>query len=294
MVRNARDYGHEQKLAQVTYPENLDAVLSDADFKSNPERWNFLPGSRRWENAKIGEGVYRNIYCDGKARFVWACNRSGGTLTQGVGATFKSWTGTVVSGTTSTVYSTVAAFVEDENEHDVLRITDDAGGAGAAPEGEWGKVLRAKLNTDEDHITFTVQTAATDQLLTAAPAVGDTFAIRSRCNVIPMTADVEVQDFAGVVVRRDGIADNYWGWFCLEADMVGAMIKAATALTAGLGIVAADDADGATVALSRFINSSAGDLVKGVILGKAIFAGSADLVSDFVPVSLGTVGVDEA
>lgn len=284
----------EQKRNKVTFSYALDETVSDADVVATPEKDGDMPGCDRWENAKIGEGVYKsqvqggNLYLHGKCKFRWVLNRSGGTLPQGAGCSFRNVaTATATGGSTTTIEHT-AQFTANEEVGNMVHILDDAGAAGAAPEGEWGIIVANTANI------ITVRTGMSNQRFSVAPAAGDTYVIRSRHQVIPMNTGVEQQDFAGVVVRSGGLADNYWGWVAYEAEMVGALAKAATAITAGLGIIAADDADGATVALSRFINSGAGAVVAGTILGVAQFAVSADIASDLFPASLRPVGMDEA
>jgi hypothetical protein len=271
---------------EVTLGMILTQTLSDADFRTNPERYNNMPGQVFNFQGIIGESIYREVYVDGVGKFKWVCNRSGGKLLKGNACSYKRQTGTVTSGTTSSLTALVGSFVEHENRFDTLYITDDAGAAGAAPEGEWGRIMKASLNAAGTHITFLVQTPYTEQKFTVAPAAGDTFAIRSGVNVIPCNATDEVQDFAGIVVNPNGIADNYWGWICEEADFVGALIKAATGITEGLGIRISDAADGATISLSRVMNTGAAAGVAGLVLGRARFACSADIVSDFIPIEL--------
>ena len=111
--------------------------------------------------------------------------------------------------------------------------------------------------------------------------------------VMPITSGVEIGDYAGIVVRSDGIKDNYWGWICIQAKWVAALIKAGTGITAGLGLTSADDADGSTIALARLITSTTGDTAKGTILGWAPFGATSDIDSDLVPVSIGLLNVDE-
>lgn len=294
MGRFQSQYNRTLYPPEVTLGLNLNQVLPDADFRTNPERWSNKPGQVFKYSGLIGEGEYRDVYVDGVGKFKWVCNRSGGTLLKGNICSYKRWTGTATSGTTSTLTSLIASFVEHENRFDTLMITDKNASAGAAPECEFGRIMKAVVNAAGTHITFTIQTAYTEQKFTVAPAVSDTFAIRSGVNVIPCNATDEVQDFAGAVVRADGIPDNYWGWICEEADKVGVLVKAATALTEGLGIRIASDADGATVALSRVSNSGASALVGGLVIGRAVFASAADLVSDFVPIQLKPTGADEA
>lgn len=284
---------YERLFGQVTEYVQLDEVIKDADFKSDPARWNVMPGAIRKVQGILGQGSYRNIPVNGYARFRLVCNRSGGTLVQGSSCSFYAASATATEGSTSTFTALVGSFLENEAVWNSLYILDDAGGAGAAPETEWGIITKAELNAAGTHITFTVQTHKTNGLFTAAVGVGDTCIIRSRCQVIPCDLGEEVEKYAGVVVRADGIPDNYWGWIAEEADEVAALIKAATVITADRAVRVADDADGATVALSRLTNAAGGSLIAGQCIGYALYDGSGDIASDMIPIRLKGYGVDE-
>lgn len=290
---------YEHKLNMVSYPFNLDEVLSDSDFKSNPERWNFMPGRQRFEQAYAGEGVYRNVLCDGACWFAWVCNRGGATAPRG---TVMKWFSAAVTnhyatgGSTSRWRQAVGTFVDKENQHNVLHVLDDAAGSGAAPEGEWGRIRRAEFDSSDTYIDFLIQTARSNQKFSAAPVVNDDALILSRSQVIFATTEDLNHNLAGVVIRSGGIADNYWGWIALidpGCEMVGVLVKAATGLTKDAAIKVADDAN-ATAALSRVISGSAGDLVKGYLIGMALDTVSADIVSDLALCKLRPIGANEA
>ena len=111
---------------------------------------------------------------------------------------------------------------------------------------------------------------------------------------MPITATDTVKEFAGVVVREDGIADNSWGWVAYEADEIEIKLKAATGISGGVGFMAADDADGATVALARIINSTATGLVAGKVLGTVLETIASDIVADVAWCKLKPTGANEA
>lgn len=286
---------HEQKRNQVSFRFNLDQVETFDNFRQFPERFGGMPpGADRWENAVMGDGVYRRIRVNGKAKFRWVCNRSGSTVTRGTLVSFHRQTIICTTGTTGIFRGLVGTFVEHENLWDLLYILDDAGGAGAAPEGEMGVIHKAVLNAAGTHIEFTCQTPRANGLFSAAPAAGDTAAIRSMHNVIPVNVTDEVHEFAGVVVREDGIPDNNFGWVCYEADQIEIAVKAATALSAGDGFKPADNANGASVTLNKIINSVGTNLVGGLVYGVVLEVAQADLVNDFALCNLKLVGADEA
>src|SRR5262245_23269355 len=115
----------------------------------------------------------------GLRKFVWVRNVSGGALTQGQWVAWeKQMTGSPFT-VTATVGSNQANSTQFMNFAAATftaraiagmwaRIHDDAGGAGAAPEGE---VHRIKSNTDS------LITLADDDLLSTAIGVGDTVAV---------------------------------------------------------------------------------------------------------------------
>ena len=287
---------YEQSFGQITFPIKLDEVLSDANFKAEPSRWNFPPGAKWPIRGLIGEQSFRNVFVDGDAVFRWVCNRSGGTLVQGMPVSWYSASGTATSGSTTTVTCLIGSFVNGEDVWNNLYISDDVGGAGAVPETEWGKIIKAVVNAAGTHITFTIRTARSDGSFSAAVAVGDTFQIRSSCQVMPCNALDTVGEVAGVVVRAAGIPDNYWGWIAEEAEYISVLIKAATAIgSAYRSLRIADDADGATIALSRFIAGAGGSLVAGQCVGMSLVACAADVVSDMIPARFRArgYGVDE-
>jgi hypothetical protein len=80
--------------------------------------------------------------------------------------------GTVTGGTTTTTIDTgyLGYYPDDWFNYGTLWLLYDAGGAGAAPEGEWARV------TDFTNSTKTI----THEALTVAPAAGDRYAVAPR------------------------------------------------------------------------------------------------------------------
>ncbi len=157
----------ENKLIQVSWTHKLSETMADSLYKANPERWNEYPGSVRWENGHPA-GVYKGVYCIGPCWFVWACNRSGATQSQGALATWYTRSvDDITSGSTSTVGKTAVAAVADEEVGNYLVIEDNNDAAGGAPEGEAGLIVK---NTTA---LINVVTNAANGLFTVAPAADD-------------------------------------------------------------------------------------------------------------------------
>jgi hypothetical protein len=135
-----------------------------------------------------------------------------------------------------------AQFTAFEERHAITHVIDDAGGANAPPEGQWGYIVYNDANVIYVQPDFTV-----------APAVGDTYDIWYPYNLEAAADGDLAMTVQGIVVSPDGIADNYWGWV-LQRGIVSAAI--ANALTAGEGIVA----DAGSVGAS---GGDTGDLIIG-------------------------------
>lgn len=259
-------------IRDVSFTHQLEETLSDADFKANPERWFQTPGTRRYENAMIGGGVYRNAYVHGEGLFAWVCNRSGGALARG---SLTKWysvgAAAATGGSTSTIEDT-AAFVADEQVWNFVYILDDAGAAGAAPEGEGGMIL---INTVD---ALTIQTPRASGVFSTAVAVGDTYMIGSTCQVIASAIGDSRSEISGVTMAAS-LADNYWGWVCLRTGAEGyvfALVQAATAIAAGDSLIAH----------TGRLTISSGPSDHFLSVGSAPFDCGADIASDFIPVRL--------
>jgi len=226
-----------------------------------------MPGALRFEQGTIGAGIFRNVPCDGLCWFRWGVNRSGATISAGQVARKAANQAVTadVAGTVST-FTDTAQFVEHEEMGNILYILDDAGGAGAAPEGQWGVIVKNDVNT------LTVQAQRTNQAaFTAATAIGDTGIIYSVGKLDLLAAALEREETYGVALVD--VADNYWGWF-LGYGIVTAYIKAATIIAQGIGLIG--DAAG------RLTNSSTSG--QDIMLARALVNCSNDIVSDTIPV----------
>lgn len=261
---------YEQKWNQVSYRYGLLDTLSDADFRAAEGYHHQMPGLRRWENGIVGQGVYKEVYVHGDAYFAWVCNRSGDNLNRGA---LTKWHSLAVTGDSAGSTTTIAdadAFTADHEVWNVV-IIDDA--VAAAPEGQWGVILKNTAGV------LTLQTAATNRALTAAFASGDSAEIRSRCMVLASAIGDQAAEIAGLIVAET-LANDYWGWICLKSHFVSALIKASTALTQDDGLIA----DTGRLTIS---NSSGQDL----ILGYTHTTSENDRPSDLVCVSFDSDGL---
>ena len=261
---------YQENPARRSWVYKLSDTLSDSDFMNQLQSgyFNQMPGAIRSENAIMGAGVYKGAYIHGRGLFAWVCNRNGGDpLDRGALTKWYSKSITATSGSTSTIVCAAATFVENEERYNTVYILDDAGAAGAAPEGESAVVWKNSTTT------LSIQTPETDGEFTVAVAVGDTARIRSRCQVIAAAIGDQRDEIAGIVMA-ESLADNYWGWVCIQAKWVGALVKAATAMTEDKALIA----DTGRLSIS---NTSGQDL----ILGYATVGCSGDIASDFIPVS---------
>jgi len=191
------------------------------------------PGELRFHDAICGFGPYKNVYAQGPCWFRWCLNRSGGTLAQFSFAAQPANKSTAAadSGTVSSITDT-GNFTANEERHGIVQIVDDAGGANAAPEGQWGYIVYNDANT----IHFQPD-------LTVAVAASDTYAVWYPYN-LEASADGDLACICqGVILSADGIQDDYWGWVGIKGLF---SVKTANAITAGDAVVAAAGSVGAS------------------------------------------------
>jgi hypothetical protein len=261
---------------------DLDTVILATDYwdragsKRNQE---FPPlGAIREENACLGGGVYKNVGVDGRARFMWVWNNSGVSIAKGVPMVRRA-TRTV---TNVLAESSVRLAFDDTsivNNNDIgalIYCLDDAGAAGAAPEGEFGRVFWSGAMTSPLGVAGYGYKFQPD--MTAALAVGDEVALIYHSHVLAAGAGAQLCDFRGVPVASGGIPTGYMGWACIDADAVACLALPAAggaAITVSKGIIAGTAVfdDGATSAVP-------------LILGYAIQALTADAVNRLFLASL--------
>ena len=244
----------------------LNETLEDAlysSLQSESMSWKGMyPGREYYVNAVMAKrrGIFApSLLLYGGCWFAWVCNRSGGTLAQGA---LTSWIKTTLTDIDSGAVGSVtkaATFTANENVGDLLICTDDAGAAGAAPEGE------ARIITKNTAAILYVQPD-----FSAAPAINDDFVIRSNKNVDASAIGDTRAEIAGVVVAADGIADNYWGWVATQGR-IGALGKAGTAIATDTTLIADT---------GRLTVSSTSD--NGLSLGYSLADLKADSVSDII------------
>lgn len=223
------------------------------------------PGAERYEHSYKGAGVFTNIRADGPCWFRWGVNRSGSTFTVGqLARRNANLAVTVDAAGTVTTLSDVAAFVADEEVGNLLYILDDAGAAGAAPEGEWARIIK---NT-ADILTF-------QPAMTLATATSDTAVVVRQNHLGLLGGAIERQETFGVTVRPSGVQDNYWGWFCCKGFVEAAIVAASTAITAGEGLIGL-----AGGLLTTGVATSGQD----IMLARSVSAHTADTVKRIVPV----------
>jgi hypothetical protein len=187
------------------------------------------PGDIRKENAIPGTGPYRRAWAEGQCEFRWCLNRSGGTLAQFslVSRPAAVTAQTATGGTVNTITDT--GLTADELVHALVVITDDNGGANAAPEDEWAYIVANTTTT----IHFQPD-------MTVAPANADVYAIYFPYNIEAAAVGDDTSEVQGVVISPDGIADNYWGWVGYKGRF-GAGVEAALvqdqAIIAGTGLI---------------------------------------------------------
>ena len=225
--------------SERTWHTRLHETVSDTDY-TNALRYGSaerkampLPGDLREENSIAGFGPYSNVHCYGRCIFKWMLNRSGGNLEQYTFASRKADTAAAAatSGTVSTIGDT-GAFTADEVVNAMVNITDDAGGANAAPEGQARWV-----------VANTADLLSVQPDFTAAVAATDTYSLHYPFFIEDAADGDEAVQCAGDIVTPDGIGADYWGWVGVWGMMD---VAVAGAVTAGDALVAAAASVGAS------------------------------------------------
>lgn len=164
----------------------------DPEFASpTPGFW--MPGQIGFLMDKYGERYFQMIQ-----------NRGSGTLAIGaLSSAYGDANGlTTVTATAGTVNQVTSTFTADKHAGAIVVIKDDAGAAGAAPEGEDSICERNSAT-----ILYTTK----DLPFTVAPANNDTVEIQSTWGVDVATAGDLGRMCRGVVVPESGIAATYFG-----------------------------------------------------------------------------------
>lgn len=222
------------------------------------------PGAERYEHSYKGAGVFTNIRADGPCFFRWGVNRSGSTLAVGEIARRSADLAVTVDATgTVTTLEDGSAFVANEEVGNLLYILNWAAVAGAAPEGEWARIIK----NDADVLTF-------QPAMTVATLSTDTAVIYRNNHLTLLGGAIQQHEVFGVTVRPSGVQDNYWGWFCCKGLVETLVVAASTAITTHVGLIGA--------AGGRLTNSSTS--LHDVILAKALGVTAADTAKRTIPV----------
>lgn len=179
---------------------------------------------------KEQKGAIRDVYDPylGFRRFQYVrFDQSGGATKNNIcayrGLVSVSASGT---GTTSTVVST--SLTADILVDGHIVCLDDAGAAGAAPEGESGRIVKNST---------TVITIDTNDAFSAATATSDTFRVRLPWAVIDSASGDTAATTAGVVMATQ--AQYSWGWVqFLGFHPTVAAVAAGTTISAGKSLIA--------------------------------------------------------
>jgi hypothetical protein len=188
----------------------------------------------------------------GVRKFRWVRNKSGGSLAVNSVAGWEAGMAALVADTNTDTLKVVDSAMGATAGEFVgywVRVLDDVGGAGAAPEGEVRKIV-ANGATE-----LTVDTA-----FTAAVTAGDTVQVYRPWHIVAAADAMVAAEVAGVLMAT--LADNKWGWVQFAGInlntlvvAVGTTLVAGAALkvAAGILVVAGDAADnGEVVAANVF------------------------------------------
>lgn len=195
-------------------------------------------------------------------------NRSGGALAVGsfvssIGGNDGITAYTATGGSTTTV-SGGATLTANKHVGAILIIKDDAGAAGAAPEGEDSIVERN---------TTSVLTVNSDLPFSVAPANGDTTEIRNTWGVEAAAAGDVSAVAKGVVISEGGIPDTYFGFVqcfgvCRRVNVTAAAVLAPNSmLITGAGTV---NVTGAASGHRLHVGLSLGTVSTDQVLAKCV------------------------
>jgi hypothetical protein len=130
------------------------------------------------------------------------------------------------SGTTTSV--TTTGLTANAYQYGLLRCKDDAGAAGAAPEGEIARII--------ENSTTVIYVNAADAF-SVAPAVGDAFDIILPHRVEQMTSGDMAVDVRGVSMVTQ--TTDYWGWAQFYGLCpIAKVVAAGTVVTGPKGVIA--------------------------------------------------------
>lgn len=170
------------------------------DLEADRATSKFKPGSFAFSTDEIsGIRLFKHV----QARSTAGTNFIQGDVVSGLGDGNAITDGTASAGTTSTVSWVSTRADSSIHTGSIIVIDDDAGAAGAAPEGQLSVVIAD---------TTALITIDPDMLFTTAPANSDSFQLYGTWNV-EMGADLDTAYVVrGVVIGRNGFSNNNFGW----------------------------------------------------------------------------------
>jgi hypothetical protein len=201
----------------------------------------------------------------GPRLFRYGQNRSGSNTAQGeLAARYGTNAGTAVNDVTSgstTDFGQADGWVSGIHEGAIALVDDDAGAAGAAPEGETSIVISN---------TTTTVTCDPDLPFSAAVATGDDVTLLGTWGTQDSAAaDISFSVY-GIVMATDGLADFYFGWYQSWGMTPGVRYTTA-AITANAALKAGT---------ASMIDAAAGDNAQ-LFVGYAPLAADSGLASPF-------------
>jgi len=154
--------------------------------------------------ARLEEpGILRRIHRPGWGNQIYRYvqNKSNSAFAVGDSVSFVAPVAITPSANTSLVEVVTTGLTANEYQFDIFYVTDNASGAGAAPEGEFSIITQNSA---------TILSLDADQPMTVAVTSSDTAVVITYCHVVDSAANDTQQEFAGVCVSA--IPDDYWGW----------------------------------------------------------------------------------
>lgn len=217
-------------LNDVTFRVGHLTGLSNSDLQGDESSPIARPGTLAWITDAYGPRIVKYVRAiSSNAASSTGTVRLGSPLAKDADAQNIITTSyTVTSGTTTSFVTTAGgADVSGGNHQGALCfVTDDAGAAGAVPEGETGVV------TFNSATAFTLESTYP---LSAALAVNDTVDIISTYQSEDTFDGDEAWTLNGIVIPTDGITQGNYGWAQVEGVCVCRHI--ASAITEGDPVV---------------------------------------------------------
>jgi len=218
-------------LTDLTFRVGHLTGLSNSDLQGDSSTPQARPGTVAWITDAYGPRIVKYI----RAVSSNAAS-STGTVRMGSPLAYDSDAANIITTSYTVTSGTVSSFVTTSGGADVgggnhqgaiCFVTDDAGAAGAAPEGE------ASIVTNNTSTTFTLEP---NYVLSAALGASDTVDIVSTYQMEDSFDGDEAWTISGIVLPTEGITQGNYGWVQQEGMCMARHI--ASAITEGDMVVA--------------------------------------------------------